>query len=251
MKIFGIIPARFNSTRFPGKPLVIIQEKPMIQHVYERTSKCSLLEKVIVATDDKRIFKTVKNFNGEVILTSDKHQSGTDRCGEVAGYLVNSGMADKNDILVNIQGDEPFIDPKQIELTISLFDRKNVCIATLARQIKNKSDIFNPNVVKVVFGSQGNALYFSRQCIPFLISLEKENWPETGVFYEHIGIYAFRINILNELIKLPVGLLEQNEKLEQLRWLENNYPIHVNITSLETYSIDIPDDLKKIKQFLD
>ncbi len=251
MKVFGIIPARYASTRFPGKPLIMINDKTMIQHVYDKVSRSKLLDKVIIATDDNRIFEAVNGFGGNVLMTSENHKSGTDRCGEVANALVKEEIAGENDIIINIQGDEPFIDPVQIELLLSLFKNEKINIATLARQINSNKAIFNPNVVKVVFDNYGKAIYFSRQAIPFLRNIDKEQWHESGQFYEHIGIYAFRFKILNELIKLPQCTLELNEKLEQLRWLENDHDIYVNITSLQTHSVDTPEDLEKLKQMLD
>jgi len=251
MKIFGIIPARYASTRFPGKPLIKIKDKIMIQHVYDNVSKCEILEKVYVATDDHRIADAVKDFGGNVLMTSENHKSGTDRCGEVAKFLQKEGLATDMDIIINIQGDEPFIDPKQIEMVTSLFKDDDVKIATLGRQLNSLEAINDPNVVKLVFDNNGKALYFSRQAIPFIRDIDREHWHESSQFYEHIGIYAFKLNTLKEIVNLPEGSLEKDEKLEQLRWLENSHNIYVNITNINTFSIDTPGDVEKLKQILD
>ena len=240
--IVGIIPARFASTRFPGKALVQIEGKSMIQRVYEQATKVAALERVIVATDDGRIYQHVVDFGGEVQMTSLHHESGTDRCAEVAKGLSHA------DIIINIQGDEPFIQPKQIEALIEPFlTYESINIATLAKRLDNTKALFNPNTVKVVFNQQQKALYFSRSPIPFVRDVDEEYWLEKRTFYKHIGLYGFRKEQLLALAQLPKSQLEKAESLEQLRWLEAGYEIFVGLTELETFGIDTPDDLKKWK----
>ena len=238
-KILGVIPARYASTRFPGKPLVDIDGKTMIRRVYEQAKKANL-NHVVVATDDERIANEVKSFGGEFIITSPNHQSGTDRCAEIAQKI--SGF----DIVINIQGDEPFINPYQISLLCSCFDDKNVKIATLVKAIKNNEELFNNNIPKVVLNSNNEAIYFSRQPIPFIRNAEKENWQTAHQFYKHIGIYGYRTQTLLEITQLSSSKLELAESLEQLRWIENGYPIKTKVTDIETIAIDTPEDLKKI-----
>ncbi len=238
--VLAVIPARFASTRFPGKPLVEIQGKTMIQRVCEQVEKCSRVDKFVVATDDPRIFEHVKNFGGEVMMTSQNHPSGTDRCAELVRHFPQAK------IILNVQGDEPFIQPQQIDLLAdTLILKKKNNIATLAKLITEPEQIFNPNVVKVVFSEKKQALYFSRNPIPFLRGIEKEDWPEHGKFYKHIGLYAFRRSVLLKISKLKPSRLELAESLEQLRWLENGFQIGVGETDLETVGIDSPDDLAK------
>lgn len=234
----GIIPARYGSTRFPGKPLVKISGKSMIQHVCDRVSE-STLDQFYVATDDQRIVDVVTQFGATAVLTSPDHPSGTDRCGAAAEFI---GLQD-DDIVVNIQGDEPFIQKEQIDNLLTLFENPNVEIATLVKPIEDPLDIQNPNKVKVVFSKDNKALYFSRSAIPFLRETIESTDP---VYYKHIGIYAYRYSVLKQLIKLPVSRLEQIEKLEQLRWLENKFAIYVAITDHESISIDTPEDLDQI-----
>ncbi|MEZ5043842.1 MAG: 3-deoxy-manno-octulosonate cytidylyltransferase [Saprospiraceae bacterium] len=242
MKVIGIIPARYASSRFPGKPLVDIQGKSMIARVYGRCQEALLLHQVIVATDDERIFAHVQAFGGSVMMTSDLHQSGTDRCAEVAKAFPEA------DLVVNIQGDEPFIHPGQIDQLIRLFDgEKSVDMATLAKKIESEEALFDPNTVKVVFNEIGEALYFSRSTIPFLRNFSKDQWLMRHDFYKHIGIYAFRKEVLLACAKLPQGRLEKMESLEQLRWLEAGYRIKVGLTQVETIGIDTPDDLRKFE----
>jgi 3-deoxy-manno-octulosonate cytidylyltransferase (CMP-KDO synthetase) len=242
MNILGIIPSRYASTRFPGKPLADIDGKTMIRRVYEQAIKARSFSKIIVATDDLRILEHVESFGGNVMMTSGKHASGTDRCGEV-----NQTLPDDYDIAVNIQGDEPFIQPGQLEKLITAFTDQEIQIATLAIRMKNEEDILNTNIVKVVFGkinekgSPASALYFSRSAIP----CNRDEDPET-VYYKHIGIYAFRTDTLEHIITLPQGRLEKAESLEQLRWLENGFKIHVVETDMDTTGIDTPEDLNKI-----
>jgi len=241
MKILGIIPSRYASTRFPGKPLAMIDGKSMIQRVYEQASKSPLLTKVVVATDDSRIFEHVRNFGGNVVMTSENHLNGTSRCLEVLA------KSDENyDVVVNIQGDEPFIDPEQINQVAELFENSEAEIATLVKKIDGSTELFNPNVVKAVFDREKKALFFSRQPIPFLRGIPKEEWLRKHDFFKHIGIYAYRCDVLKKIVKLKPSELEKAENLEQLRWLENGFNINVQVTAIEAVSIDTPDDLLKL-----
>ena len=238
----GIIPARFASTRFPGKPLVEISGKTMIRRVYEQASK-SGLDEVVVATDDERIFRHVSDFGGNAVMTSPEHPSGTDRCAEVAALPEYADF----EIVVNIQGDEPFIQPSQIDLAVDvLIKNKNCPIATLAKQIEQPEALFNPNVVKVVFDKKIQALYFSRSPVPFLRNVPQAEWLAQGRFFKHIGLYAFRRETLLAVAALPPGQLERAESLEQLRWLENGYAIAIALTEFETIGIDVPEDLLRV-----
>lgn len=241
MQILGIIPARFASTRFPGKPLVDIGGKTMIQRVYLQACQAKSLSKVIVATDDERIYNHVKSFGGQVTMTDSIHQSGTDRCAEVATNF------QEMQAIINIQGDEPFIDPLQIDLVAERLQQNTaINIATLAKKITQLDQIFSTNIVKVVFNHTKTAHYFSRSPIPFLRGVEKEDWLANGNFYKHIGLYGYQRATLLEIAKLPVSHLEKSESLEQLRWLENGYKIGISLTEIETIGIDTPADLKKI-----
>lgn len=234
MKSLGVIPARFASTRFPGKPLVDIKGKTMIQRVYEQ-ALLSKLDKVVVATDDERIAAEVTRFGGEFVMTASTHQSGTDRCAEVVQNLPDYG------VIVNIQGDEPFIDPIQINLICDCFTDESVQLATLIKEIHSEEELFNPNQPKVVIGQQQQALYFSRHPIPYL---RTPSHPHQ--FYKHIGIYGYKASVLLEITKLPPSALELAESLEQLRWIENGYQIQTKLTDIETIAIDAPSDLLKI-----
>lgn len=247
MKFIGVIPARFASTRLPGKPLADIHGKPMIQWVYENARKA--LGRVIVATDDLRVFDAVKAFGGEVMMTAADHQSGTDRIGEVVRKLGDSLNAE--DVVVNIQGDEPYIQTQQIELLSALFADEKVQIGTLVKKIDNTELLFNPNIPKVVLDKSSHALLFSRSAIPFARGVEKEEWLKHHTYYKHIGMYAYRVSALLELVQLPLGKLEQAESLEQLRWLENGYKIKVAMTDLESLAVDTPEDLEKARRFAD
>ncbi len=234
-KIIGVIPARYGSTRFPGKPLALINGKPMIQHVYERALKSKLLGKVIVATDDKRIYDTVKGFGGNAEMTSKQHKSGTDRIGEVIKNV-------KCDIVVNIQGDEPFIDSRNIDKAIEpLLTDKTINVSTLCIRIASKNEIENPNVVKVVFDKNNFALFFSRLPVPFNVNSVK-----TG-YFKHIGLYVFRKRFLLKFLLTKQSRLEKSEKLEQLRILEMGEKIKVVITKKDSIAIDNISDLDKIK----
>lgn len=245
MKFIGIIPARFQSTRFPGKPLAILGNKPIIQWVYENASKA--LNDVFVATDDERIFKVVEAFGGKAVYTSANHQSGTDRVAEAAQKVAELFSFD---VVINIQGDEPFIRAEQIEGLKNCFDSPETEIATLIKPIINADEITNINRPKVVINKQQEALYFSRSTIPFVRDAKPEDWINRNTFYSHIGMYAYRFDILLELTKLPVGILEKVESLEQLRWIENGYSIKTAQTNFENIGIDTPEDLENAKKFL-
>jgi len=236
MTTIAVIPARYASTRFPGKPLVEIGGISMIQRVYLQAQKVPAFSKIIVATDDERIYEHVQSFGGDVVLTAATHQSGTDRIGEVIAQLNTA-----SDIVVNIQGDEPFIQPEQLTLLLSAFENPETEIATLIKHINDEVDLVNPNIVKVVFTINNSALYFSRSVIPF-------DRNSTSHYFKHIGIYAYKTEVLKQLIKLNPSALEQSESLEQLRWLENGFSIKVVQTNMDTIGIDSPDDLHKILQ---
>ena len=241
MKILGIIPSRYASTRFPGKPLIDIDGKSMIQRVYEQAKKANSLTEVVVATDDDRIFNHVNSFGGNVVMTSSSHESGTDRCAEVLEkYEVQF------DVVLNIQGDEPFINPEQINQLAACFEDEKTDIATLIKEIKTEEELFNPNRPKVDFDKNNFAKMFSRSVIPELPNIKKEDFFKKHTFYKHIGIYGYRSDVLAQISKLPQSPLEVKERLEQLRWLENNYSIKINITNYEAVAIDTPEDLEKI-----
>jgi len=244
-KIIGIIPARFASTRFPGKPLVHIAGKSMIQRVYEQASKAKSLAKVVIATDDDRIADEVKRFGGNFVFTASTHQSGTDRCAEVMEQLPDF------DVVINIQGDEPFIEPTQIDLLASCFSEEKVQLATLIKSIESQESIYNPNSPKVVIDTNGRAIYFSRSPIPFIRNGEPGVWAEKHLFYKHIGIYGYRTEALKAITKLPPSSLEIAESLEQLRWIENGFYIQTKVTNSETVAIDTPEDLLKLNKLLE
>lgn len=241
MKVLGIIPARYASTRFPGKPLANIHGKTMIRRVFDQASKSKLLTDIVVATDDNRILDHVINFGGKAIMTSEKHQSGTERCGEAAEKL-----DEEFDIIINIQGDEPFIHPEQIDKVAACFLYPEADIATLAIKIKSEEELFNPNIVKVIINNKKDAIYFSRAAIPYNRGQEKESWLGNYNYYKHIGIYGYRKDILTQITKLEKSDLERAESLEQLRWIENGYSITVEFTELESYGIDTAEDLEKL-----
>jgi 3-deoxy-manno-octulosonate cytidylyltransferase (CMP-KDO synthetase) len=245
MKIVGIIPARFASTRFPGKPLADIGGKSMIQRVYEQAKKSASLADVVVATDDMRIHDHVIAFGGNVIMTSESHQSGTDRCFEAINKYTASA-----DVVINIQGDEPFIRPEQIDLAASCFVSDKVQIATLVKKIKTNEELFNVNTPKVLLNKYDEAIYFSRQTIPYVREKEPSQWLDYQTFYKHIGIYAYTTKILAEITSLKQSNLELAEGLEQLRWIQNGYKINTKITDFESIAVDVPDDLKKLTIFL-
>ncbi len=243
-RIIGIIPARYGSTRFPAKALADIGGKTMIQRVYEQVQKASSINHLLVATDHLDILQHVQQFGGEACMTRESHVSGTDRCYE-ALLLKHEPF----DYVINIQGDEPFILPDQIDLLASALNGETE-IATLVKQIDDTEQLFSPNIVKVVFSSAHNALYFSRSAIPHLRALPEEKWITNHAFYKHIGMYAYRTDVLEKLTHLPVSVLEQAESLEQLRWLENEFSIRVIETKQETIGIDTPDDLLKALAYL-
>lgn len=247
MKFIGIIPARYASTRFPAKPLAILGGKTVIQRVYEQV--VGILDEAFVATDDERIEAAVKAFGGKVVMTSKEHHSGTDRCYEAYTKIGNG-----YDIVVNIQGDEPFIHASQLEAIKECFADSSTQIATLVKPFSAASDAFealqNVNSPKVVIDKNYNALYFSRSVIPFQRGCEQNKWLENHIYYKHIGLYAYRGEILREITALPQSSLELAESLEQLRWLENGYSIKVGISQIETIGIDTPEDLEKAESYL-
>jgi 3-deoxy-manno-octulosonate cytidylyltransferase (CMP-KDO synthetase) len=238
-KILGVVPARFASTRFPAKALVEIAGKSMVQRVYEQASKSGSLAKVIVATDHEKIFETVQNFGGNVVMTSEDHPSGTDRCFEAL-----QKESRQYDYVINIQGDEPFIKPEQIDELATLLDGQTQ-IVTLVSIIKEESTLNNPGNVKVIFNKNMDAIYFSRESIPYLRGVEKPEWANKHTYYKHVSLYAYRTDILEQITRLPVSSLERAESLEQLRWLENGYKIKIGITEHENIGIDTPEDLER------
>jgi 3-deoxy-manno-octulosonate cytidylyltransferase (CMP-KDO synthetase) len=242
MNTLGIIPARYASTRFPGKPLVDIAGKSMIQRVYEQAKKCGHLTEVIVATDDNRIFDHVIGFGGVAVITSTDHQSGTDRCAEVALKYP------EYNIVINIQGDEPYIDPEQISKLISCFNEAGTEIATLVKKVLTNQELLNTNSPKVIINKLSEAIYFSRSPIPHIRGQEPLSWLQHFTYFKHIGIYGYRADILQQITILPVSLLEKAESLEQLRWIENGYKIKVAETEIETIAIDTPEDLEKLSE---
>lgn len=241
MKILAIIPARYNSSRFPGKPLADIGGKTMIERVYAQVQKAAGITDIVVATDDDRIASAVNSFGGKYVMTSPDHPSGTDRCAEVLDKLVDDFEA-----VINIQGDEPFIHPEQIEQLAGLLRKHNTEIATLARKIHVNHDIFDPSKVKVVFDKNRKALYFSRSPIPYDRQHKEEEWIDHTEFFLHVGIYGYTTDVLRELADSQVSSLEKSESLEQLRWLQNGYSIHLDITSHESFGIDTPADLERV-----
>jgi 3-deoxy-manno-octulosonate cytidylyltransferase (CMP-KDO synthetase) len=247
MKFIGIIPARYASTRFPGKPLADMKGKPMIQRVYEQVK--NVLDAVCVATDDRRIAAAVKSFGGNVVMTSDRHKSGTDRCYE-AYTKVGRGYH----VIVNIQGDEPFVQPAQIETLKACFTDLYVQIATLVKPLlpgdNFEAALFNHNSPKVVLNRNHEAMYFSRSVIPFFRGKVHTEWLANHTYYKHIGLYAYRADVLREITLLPQSPLEIAESLEQLRWLENGYRIKTGITHIDTIGIDTPEDMERALLFL-
>jgi len=242
----GIIPARYASTRFPGKPLADIRGKSMIQRVYEQASRA--LDTVYVATDDERIYKAVKSFGGNVVMTSAEHKSGTDRCAE-AVQLAELEYGKTFDVVLNVQGDEPYIQPHQLELLKQCFTDNNTQIATLIKAADNPDEIFDPNRPKVVVNLKKEAIYFSRSPIPFIRGKENAEWQSFHNFFLHIGLYGYRKKILLEITKLPQSPLELAESLEQLRWIENGYRITVQETTYDSFGVDTPEDLKRLLDF--
>lgn len=245
MKAAAIIPARYASTRLPGKPLVDIAGKSMIQRVYERVQQCAALQEVWVATDDARIEAHVEQFGGKVMQTSSEHKSGTDRCAELA-----AGLSGDIGWIVNVQGDEPLIDPRQIQLLLHVLKRPETRIATLVKAINDPSTLFDPNSPKVVLNQAQQALYFSRHPIPCFRDLKPADWLANHTYFQHIGIYGFERQTLADLTALPPSALELAEGLEQLRWLEQGYAISAGITELESIAVDTPEDLQKVRSLL-
>nr|MBP7472156.1 3-deoxy-manno-octulosonate cytidylyltransferase [Prevotella sp.] len=243
MKFIGIIPARYASSRFPGKPLAILGGKTVIQRVYEQVT--GVLDEAYVATDDKRIYDCVESFGGKAVMTRNDHKSGTDRIEEAIEKIGGAW-----DVIVNIQGDEPFIQKKQIETVCHCFDDPETQIATLGKPFTSFDAIQNPNSPKIVLDNNSFAMYFSRSIIPFVRGKETSEWLSSYPFLKHLGIYAYRRNVLDEITKLPQSSLELAESLEQLRWLQNGYKIKVGLTDIETIGIDTPDDLKRAEDFL-
>lgn len=246
MKFIAIIPARYASTRFPGKPLADMGGKPMIQRVYEQVKRA--VHDVWVATDDSRIFETVKAFGGKAVMTSTDHRSGTDRIQEAY-----SKIGEDFDVVINVQGDEPFIQPEQIESLKECFDSKDVELATLVKPFKKEDGfdvLLNPNSPKVVINKKSEAIYFSRSIVPYIRDAHHTEWLDKHIFYKHIGMYAYRVDVLKEITQLPQSSLEKAESLEQLRWIENGYRIRVGYTDVETMGIDTPEDMERAIKLL-
>ena len=244
MKFISIIPARYASTRFPGKPLALLCGKSVIQRVYEKVS--GIIEETWVATDDERIFNAVKDFGGKAVMTRNDHKSGTDRIEEAIEKIGGDFH-----VVINAQGDEPFIQASQIKTVCDCFDDPSTEIATLGKPFGNDMDaVSNPNSPKIVVDKRGYAMYFSRSIIPFVRGKDEKEWPFSYPFLKHIGLYAYRRNVLKEVTQLPQGELEKAESLEQLRWLENGYRIKVGLTDVETVGIDTPEDLVRAEAFL-
>ncbi len=243
MNFTAIIPARYASTRFPGKPLALLGNKPVIQHVYEQAT--SVLSEVWVATDDDRIREAVEKFGGRVVMTRADHKSGTDRIEEAA-----EKTGTQADVVINIQGDEPFVQPSQIKTLMQLFDNADTQIGTLGKHFENIEAVNNPNSPKIVTDKQGFALYFSRSVIPYIRGAQDNEWLSHFPFLKHLGLYAYRREVLHEITQLPQSSLEIAESLEQLRWLENGYRIRVGLTDVETVGIDTPEDLQRAEEFL-
>ena len=243
MTFMAIIPARYASTRFPGKPLAVLGGKTVIQRVYEQVS--SILDEVYVATDDQRIYDCVTGFGGRAVMTREDHKSGTDRIEEAVEKIQSSA-----DVIINVQGDEPFIQPSQIKTLMELFDDPQTQIGTLGKPFESIEAIENPNSPKIVTDNRGFALYFSRSVIPYIRGKEHDQWFGEYPFLKHLGIYAYRRDVLKEVTLLPQSSLEKAESLEQLRWLQNGYRIRVGLTDVETVGIDNPEDLKRAEEFL-
>ena len=243
MKFMAIIPARYASTRFPGKPLAVLGGKTVIQRVYEQVS--SVLSEVYVATDDQRIYDCVEGFGGKAVMTREDHKSGTDRIEEAVEKIGTDA-----DVIINVQGDEPFIQPSQVETLMHLFDASETQIGTLGKLFESMEAVENPNSPNIVTDNRGFALYFSRSVIPYIRGKERNDWFGQYPFLKHLGIYAYRRDVLAEVTRLPQSSLEKAESLEQLRWLQNGYRIRVGLTDVETIGIDTPEDLQRAEQFL-
>ena len=243
MKIAAIIPARYASTRFPGKPLAVIEGKSMVMRVWEKVRQAKGIARVVVATDDERIFDHVMEHGGDAVMTSPLHESGTQRCAEAANLIAEECPLDA---IINVQGDEPFIEPVQIEEVARLLGNSEVLIASLMKKIESETELFNPNVVKVVTDSRGWALYFSRQAIPAVRGSQPNNWLTHSEYYKHIGIYGYKAFVLQNIARLDTAPASRNESLEQLTWLHHGYKIRMGITSHESIAIDTPEDLLKL-----
>lgn len=243
MKFIGIIPARYASTRFPGKPLALLGGKPVIQHVYEKVA--AVLEAAYVATDDERIYDVVKSFGGQVVMTRTDHKSGTDRIEEAIEKIGGEW-----DVVVNVQGDEPFVAKSQLDTICHCFDDPTTQIATLGKPFESMDAVQNPNSPKIVVDNMGFAMYFSRSVIPYVRGKEKSSWLTHYPFLKHLGIYAYRKDVLRQVTQLPQSSLEIAESLEQLRWLQNGFKIKVGTTDVETVGIDTPQDLERAEEFL-
>jgi 3-deoxy-manno-octulosonate cytidylyltransferase (CMP-KDO synthetase) len=244
MRILGVIPARYASTRYPGKPLIDLAGKTMIQRVYEGAKRCELFSQVIVATDDERIYDHVLSIGGAVLMTSPNHQSGTERCGEVVDKFPDY------DVVINIQGDEPLVEAEQLRQLIGAFEDDHVQIATLGILVQNPQELFNPNRIKVVLNAKSEAIYFSRNPIPFGAQMLEDFWIKNYPYVRHIGLYGYRTATLKSLVHLEPTALEKQESLEQLRWLYYGYPIKVVMTEIETPNIDSPEDVATILNLL-
>ena len=250
MKSLIVIPSRYASTRFPGKPLALLGGKPIVQWVWERVGALGGEADAVIATDDQRIADAARQgFGARVIMTSADCHSGTDRCGEVLQQML-AGPGKAYDVVINVQGDEPFVEADQLRSLLAAFARPEVQIATLATRIGTTGELFSPNNVKVVCDANGKALYFSRQPIPFRRGVPEQQWIAEGDYHKHVGIYAYRAEVLQALCRLPLGRLEQAESLEQLRWLEAGYAIHVLPTDHANIGIDTPDDLAAAELYL-
>ena len=250
MRTLAVIPARYASTRFPGKPLAMLGGESIISRVYRRVGRAEGVDDVMVATDSEQICDHVEAFceEGAVMMTSDQHRSGTERCGEVVRRLERQGYS--YDVVLNVQGDEPFVEPAQLETLISAFADPEVQIATLATAIKDTGELLSPNNVKVVLSDNGNAVYFSRQPIPYMRDVAVDEWVGRGAYYKHVGIYAFRPEVLAQVCQLAPSPIEESEKLEQLRWLCAGIPIKVCITDRANIGIDTPEDLAEAEAIL-
>ena len=249
MKFMAVIPARYASTRFPGKPLAMLGGKTVIQRVYEQVS--TVLDEVYVATDDERIRQAVEAFGGRAVMTRTDHKSGTDRIEEAVEKIEQqSHLSNLADVIINVQGDEPFIQPSQVRTLMELFDDPQTQIGTLGKRFDSMEAVMNPNSPKIVCDRRGFALYFSRSVIPYVRGKQQSEWIDCYPYLKHLGIYAYRREVLNEVTRLPQSPLELAESLEQLRWLENGYRIRVGLTDVETVGIDTPEDLQRAEQFL-
>ena len=247
MKKIAIIPARYASSRFPAKPLALLKGKPMVMWVYDAVKQSELFDRVIIATDDQRIESCVKTYGADVAMTSSELSCGTQRCEAVLSMLESQG--EKYDLVVNVQGDEPLISSGQLAKVLGLFDEEKCQIATLAKKIERLEELQSPNCVKLV-KSDKKAIYFSRSIIPFQRGIKQEDYLQYHTYYEHIGLYGYRADVLHSIVRLQASLLETAESLEQLRWLENGFDISVAETEFESIGVDTPEDLERINEIL-